>query len=270
MAMKIWHQSFTVLDHLPAYEEALKAHIRKAVRPGTEVVLHGVKPGTYPSNYPGTDIGFSSLYAIHGMQWITQALKASDEQFDAYAMCTLPNPLIREIRSLIDIPVAGYGESCFHMACMLGRRFGLMIFIAPMVPLYEEQVGLYGLSSRCAGVKPVGFGFQDVLNAWNDPGELIERFKRSAMTLIDQGADVIIPGEMPLNILLAANGVTRIGGVPIVDGLAVTLKMTESLVDLKRSVGLYQSRHGWGGAQPARERVDQVLEFYGLSRDASQ
>jgi hypothetical protein len=37
------------------------------------------------------------------------------------------------------------------------------------------------------------------------------------------------------------------------------------MVDLKRSVGLYQSRHGWG-AQPARERVDQVLDFYGLNR----
>jgi Asp/Glu/hydantoin racemase len=112
----------------------------------------------------------------------------------------------------------------------------------------------------------VGFGFQDVLKAWNDPGELIERFTRSAMTLIEQGADVIVPGEMPLNILLAANGVTRIGGVPLIDGLAVTLKMAESLVDLKRSVGLYQSRHGWGGAQPARERVEQVLDFYGLPR----
>jgi hypothetical protein len=31
-------------------------------------------------------------------------------------------------------------------------------------------------------------------------------------------------------------------------------------------VGLYQSRHGWGGAQPARERVEQVLDFYGLPR----
>lgn len=266
MAMKIWHQSFTVLDHLPAYQQAIEAHIRKAVRPDTEVVMHGVKPGTYPSNYPGTDIGHASLYAMHGMQWITQAVQAADEQFDAYAMCTLPNPLIREIRSVVDMPVVGYGEASFHMACMLGMRFGLMIFIAPMVPLYQEQIGLYGLASRCTGVKPVGFTFQDVLKAWNDPGELIDRFTKSAMTLIDQGADVIIPGEMPLNILLATNGVTRIGGVPIIDGIAVTLKMAESLVDLKRSVGLYQSRHGFWGAQPARERVDQVIDFYGLNK----
>ena len=69
--MKIWHQSFTELDVLPAYRLAIEQHIRKVVQPGTEVVLHGVRPGTYPTNYPGTDIGYSSLYALHASQWIT-------------------------------------------------------------------------------------------------------------------------------------------------------------------------------------------------------
>ena len=47
--MKIWHQSFTVLDDLPAYREAMERHIRKVVLPDTEVVLHGMRPGTYPN-----------------------------------------------------------------------------------------------------------------------------------------------------------------------------------------------------------------------------
>jgi len=36
--MKIWHQSFTVLEDLPAYRAAMEAHIRKVVRPDTQVV----------------------------------------------------------------------------------------------------------------------------------------------------------------------------------------------------------------------------------------
>ena len=67
-----------------------------------------------------------------------------------------------------------------------------------------------------------------------------------------------------LNILLASNGVTHIDGVVVLDGLAITLKMAESMVELKRSVGLSHSRHGWLGAPPSRERVNQVLDFYGL------
>jgi len=31
-------------------------------------------------------------------------------------------------------------------------------------------------------------------------------------------------------------------------------------------VGLSQSRHGWNGAAPRPERVDEVLAFYGLNR----
>jgi Asp/Glu/hydantoin racemase len=264
--MKIWHQSFTELDVLPAYREAMERHIRKVVLPDTEVVMHGVRPGTYPSNYPGTDISYAALFAVHGTQWITQALKAQDEGFDAYAMCTLPNPYIREIRTLIDMPVVGYGEASFHMACQLGHRFGLMVFIDRMVPLYKEQIGIYGLSSRCAGVGPVGFSFHDVLKAWNAPAPLIARFEQSARALIAQGADVIVPGEMPLNILLATHGVTRVDGAPILDGIAVTLKMTEMQVQLRRSVGLGQSRQGWMNDQPDRQRVDQVLAFYGLNQ----
>jgi Asp/Glu/hydantoin racemase len=164
------------------------------------------------------------------------------------------------------MPVVGYGESSFHMACQLGHRFGLLVFIDRMVPLYQEQIGLYGLASRCAGVRPVGFTFHDVGKAWDQPAELIERFKVSARQLLAQGADVIVPGEMPLNILLATHGITEVDGAPIMDGIAVTLKMAELQVSLRRSTGLSQSRHGWMNEQPQRERVNQVLSFYGLER----
>jgi hypothetical protein len=36
------------------------------------------------------------------------------------------------------------------------------------------------------------------------------------------------------------------------------------MVELKRSVGLSHSHHGWFSAKPSRERVNQVLDFYGL------
>ena len=264
--MKIWHQSFTVLEDLPAYAEAMRLHIRKVVRPDTEVVMHGLLPGTYPSNYPGTDIGFASMYHLHGLQWLIQALKAEREQYDGYAMATLPNPLIREIRSVIDMPVVGYGEASFHVACMLGRRFGMLVFIDRMIPMLTEQIAAYGLSSRCAGVKPAGFSFRDVLEAFNDPGKVLDLFHESARAMIRDGADVIIPGEMPINILLAKHGITSIDGAPVIDGLALTIKLTELFVDLRRTIGMKQSRFGFFGESPDRARLDQVLSFYGLDR----
>lgn len=266
MTMRLWHQSFTVIEHLPAYTQRLGEHASRVTRPDTEVVLHGVLPGTYPTEYPGNDLGFSPLFALHGQQWIVRALEAEDAGFDAFAAATLPNPMLREMRALLDIPVVGYGEASFHMASMLGHRFGLMIFIERMVPKYHEQLAQYGLSSRCATIRGASFTFHDVVAGFENPGPLIDRFRQDARRLIAEGADVIIPGEMPLNLLLATEGVSRVDDVPVLDGLAVTLNLCECLVDLRRNTGLVASRNGWFSGQPDRARTREVMAFYGLDR----
>lgn len=159
MGMRIWHQSFTVLEDLPGYPEAIQAHAAKILRPDTEIVLNGQAPGTYPTNYPGNDIGYNYTYWFHGNQWIAAGRAAEAKGFDAYAMCTLPNPMLREARSLIDIPVIGMGETCCHLATMFDQRFAIMLFIDRMIPLYEEQIRQYGLTERCAGVVASGLQF---------------------------------------------------------------------------------------------------------------
>jgi allantoin racemase len=264
--MRIWHQSFTVLEDLPAYAQRMQEHAARVTRADTQVVMQGQLPGTYPGNYPGDDLAYAALFSMHGSQWIARALQAEREGFDAYAMCTLPNPMLREIKTLVDIPVIGFGEASYHIASMLGHRFGMLIFIERMIPLYHEQLAQHGLSSRCAAIRGVGFGFQDVLQGFTNPGPLIDRFMQQARRLIADGANVIIPGEMPLNVLLATEGVHHVDDVPVMDGLAVTLNLTECMVDLKRNAGLTTSRNGWFGGAPRKERVQEVLEFYGLDR----
>lgn len=267
--MRIWHQSLTVLGDLPAYEERMRTHIRKVVRPDTDVVLHGMLPGTYPANYPGDDIAFRFMFTMHSTQWAVHALNAEAAGFDAFAMCTLPDPMLTEVRTLVDIPVVGCGETCFHLATMYGRRFGMLLFIDRMASRYLEQIEGHGLSRHCIGVAPVGFDFNDVLGAFDKPGPLIDRFLAAARRMIGAGAEVIIPGEIPLNVLLASEGISRVDDVPLIDSLAVTLKVAEMMVDLKASTGLAPSRRGWSNAAPPRERVKQVLDFYGLGKHLS-
>ena len=267
MAMRIWHQSFTVLADLPPYAEAMRSHGKKILRPDTELVLHGQMPGTYPGNYPGDDIGYGYTYWIHGNQWIAAARQAERDGFDAYAMCTLPNPMLREARAMVDIPVVGLGEAVFHMATMYGQRFGIFVFIDRMIPLYREQMQQYGLERRCGAIKASGLVFKDVLAGFSDPAPVIERFQDAARKMIQEdGVDVIIPGEVPMNMLLACNGITRVDDVPIMDSFAITLKMTEMMVEMKRLTGILPSRHGWMNSVPGKERLDQVASFYGIDR----
>ena len=267
MAMRIWHQSFTVLEDLAPYADALRSHARKVLRADSELVLHGQMPGTYPSNYPGDDIGYGYTYWIHGNQWVAAARQAEGEGYDAYAMCTLPNPMLRECRAMVDIPVVGLGETVFHTATMYGQRFGVFVFIDRMVPLYQEQMRLYGLDSRCAAIRASGLSFKDVLTGFSDPEPVIEMILEAARKMIrEDGADVIIAGEVPMNMLLACNGISRVDDVPIMDSFAITLKMTELMVDMQRTTGILPSRHGFMNSVPSKERLDEVAAFYGIDR----
>ena len=263
MTMRIWHQSFTVLSDLGAYDRALQDHFRRVARPDTEIVMHGMKPGTYRTNYPGNDIRHVGLQHLHSIQFVEAGLAAERDGFDAYAISTLPDPALREIRSLLRIPVVGYGESAMLTSCLLGARFAVMVFIAELTHQLADNARRYGLADRLTGVTDVGFRFADVLAGFADPAPLIERFRAAARVQIGNGAEVIIPGEAPLCVLLASQGVSSIDGVPVLDSLSCWIKHAEMLVDLKRQSGVERCQVGYFNAPPPRERVDELLAFYG-------
>jgi Asp/Glu/hydantoin racemase len=266
MTIRIWHQSFTVLSDLGVYDAALKAHFKKVARPDTEIHMHGMKPGTYRTNYPGDDIKYGALQYLHGLQFMANGLNAEAAGYDAYAISTLPEPALREIRSLLDIPVVGYGESAMLTACMLGRRFGVLVFIDELAELVADNAVRHGLGDRLAEVRHVGFRFADVLAAFENPDALIEQFRQSARELIRAGAEVVIPGEAPLNVLLATHGINQVDGVPVLDSLGAWIKQAEAMVDLQRANGTRTCNQGYFSARPEVDRVQEIFDFYGLSK----
>jgi Asp/Glu/hydantoin racemase len=264
MGMRIWHQSFTVLSDLGAYDEALKKHFRDVARPDTEIVMHGMRPGTYRSNYPGDDIRHVALQHLHSIQFVQAGWQAQKQGFDAYAISTLPDPALREIRGLLDIPVVGYGESAMLEARRIGKRFSVLVFIPELVDQIRDNAQRYGFGAQLADVAHVGFQFGDVLKGFTDPAQLIDRFRAAVRAQIAKGAEVIIPGEAPLCVLLARNGISEVDGVPIVDSLACWIKMAEGMVELKRQ-GMAPQRKGYFEELPAPDRVEEILRFYGLA-----
>jgi Asp/Glu/hydantoin racemase len=263
MTLRIWHQSFTVLQDLGAYDAALRAHFKRVARPDTEIVMHGMRPGTYPSNYPGTDIRHAAFQHLHSMQLMQAGWQAQKDGFDAYAISTLPDPALREIRSLLRIPVVGYGESAMLTSLLLGQRFAVMVFISELTDLMAHNVERYGLRERFAGASDVGFRFADVLQGFGSPAPLIERFHAAARAQIARGAEVLIPGEAPLCVLLASQGVREVDGVPVLDSLSCWVKHAEMLVDLKRQSGIERCQRGYYNEPPSLERAEQLLNFYG-------
>ncbi len=268
MGIRIWHQSFTVLGDLPAYTVALRSQIKKVCRPDTEVVLHGQIPGTYSSRYPGADLAHSFIYGLHEMQWVAAAMEAERQGFDAIVQANMPSPKTREIRSLVQIPIVGYGEAAFSLGGLYGRRIGMLFFNTQRRDFWPEQTRQWGAAERFAGIEAAGASFDDVADALGDENgrdavvaRIIEQGEKLVKTT---GADVIVPGEMPLNLLLAMAGVSEIAGATVWDGIAMSFKLAEMMVDLQQVSKMRPSRHGFFHSSPDPKRVAEVLDFYGL------
>jgi allantoin racemase len=176
----------------------------------------------------------------------------------------LPEPGLREIRALVSIPVVGYGECAAWAAAVDGRKFGALVFIPELAELYRDNVQRHGLGEHFVGANDVGFRFNDVLAAFESPGPLIDRFKAATRQLIAKGAEAIVPGEAPLNVLLSMNGVTEVDGVEIVDSLGAWVRAAEAAVDAKRA-GKSPAGTGYFGAVPDPVRRDEILDFYRLN-----
>jgi len=90
----------------------------------------------------------------------------------------------------------------------------------------------------------------------------VAAFEDAAREAIAQGADVIVPGEGPLNIFLADQGVSRVDEVPVIDSLGTCLALAEVRAAQYRRTQLRPARRGFYRAQPPVEAIDATRDFY--------
>jgi allantoin racemase len=260
--MRIWHQSFTVLDDVPHYRDALARHLARVAAPGTEIAFHGMAPGTYPSDYPGVHIGYSYLAGLHREQFVQAAQRAEAEGYDAFVIGTIPDTGFEEARSVVDIPVVAFGNASVGYAAQLGSCVGIVHFIPQLRDQIRRNMRLYGFGELLGPIVGVDAAFHDIMAAYADPAGLIDAFTRAARNAIETGANVIVPGEGPLNVFLADQCISRVDDVPVVDSLGTLLQLAEARAATYRRTGLRPSRHGFYFAQPPARAISATREFY--------
>jgi allantoin racemase len=263
--MRIWHQSLTVLDDVPHYRDALKRRVAAVSRQGTHVDLHGLQEGTYPGNYPGSHLRFVHLTALHKEQVIAAGLRADREGYDAVVIATLPDLGLEELRTLVDIPVVGLGQASTLITSTVGDKAGIVAFITDLEPLVRRTLDNYGLGQLVGPYVRIEAVFDDIMAAYDDPSDVIAAFEVAAALAVEQGANVIIPGEGPLNVFLADQGVSRYRDVPVIDSLAAAIGLAELLIDLRQRSGLMPSRQGFYFQKPPAGLVSEARAFYGRS-----
>jgi allantoin racemase len=260
--MRIWYQSLFDGGRMPAYFEGLAARARRIARPGVQVEFFGLPEGVYGGRVPAEVVVYPYLASLHQQFILDNALRAEAEGYDVFAIGSVQDPALEEARSLVDIPVVGYGEAAMHFACLLGSRFAVVAFGTGFDQMMDLHARKLGFAGRALPTTLLAAEFADVGRGLEGDHKLVEEFSAVVRQLAARGAEAIIPGQLYLSEAIARAGVTRIDEVPIVDGLAATLKMAEAMADLKR-LGIAVTRRGYTHARPSRDMVEHARAVHG-------
>jgi Asp/Glu/hydantoin racemase len=265
--MRIWHQSFSDLDRAPVYRATLVAHAAKVMDAGDAVTVHGLRPGTYgPDLAPIDAIRFRYIEALNEAQVVEAALAAERTGYDAFALGCFFDPALRQIRSLVEIPVVGLSETCMLTACSLGKSFGMVALNRDQQVRHEELAAEYGLERRFAGATGMDPAIDEYTLEADDAATapVAEGFVRACRRLLDRGAEVIIPGDGFLNEFVWRRGITAVDGAPVLDSLGTLFRHAAFMAGARARLGLGVSRRGQY-AKPPPAMLDQARKRAGVA-----
>jgi allantoin racemase len=144
------------------------------------------------------------------------------------------DPGVQALRELVDVPVAGPGESGMVIASLLGHRFSILCVARNLVPRHERQARVLGFDERLASVIDIGIPVLDLeANAARTVDTVVARAREAVEA---DGAEVILLGCTGLAAL--AQAIRERLAVPVVEPLSAALKLLETEIDL----GLAHSR----------------------------
>lgn len=263
--IRIWHQSMTELDALARYRQALEEHARAVTSPGTEVVVHGMPNGAYGGIAPSDLLLSPYPYHLILGRVIENAYQAERQGFDAFVIGSYSEPFLREVRSIVDIPVASLGEASFLVGCSVAKYQGLIANTPEIARIVKGLVEKHHLQERVSGIYALDPPLNEpaLVTAFQEPAAFLAAFARVAERAIADGADVIIPAEGVFNELLVAQRVRQIGAVPVMDSVGVVWAYAEMLVSLWRRTGLRVGRR-WEYPRPASAVIRHVRQWAGL------
>jgi hypothetical protein len=95
----------------------------------------------------------------------------------------------------------------------------------------------------------------------NQPGVIIQKFRKAAQRVISEGAEVIIPACGFLNMMMAREKIREIDTAVVLDGYAVVLKFAETMIRLYQGIGLTMSKR-LTYASPSKEHLRDIMSTF--------
>ena len=201
---------------------AIMESARRAAAPATELVGVTTKGGTR-----NVDSAFGDY--LSGAFMIRTCLDAvSVHAPDAVVLAGFGRVGIDALKEALAIPVVSISEASMAIACLLGHRFTTLTMLRQFIPYQQDLVRLYGFEAKCASVRAINVNVEECVTQRDKT--LRELREQIRAIVAEDGAEVVI---------LACAGLcgydvelSRLSGVPVLDPVAVGVKVAESLVGL--------------------------------------
>jgi allantoin racemase len=250
MTHKIWFQGATDKVHMAPYIAKVEAHLKGILEPGFEATFNTTTP-------PATTTHAVTEFRI-ARNLIRNAVEAEKQGFSAMVITHFQDAGLAEVKSVVDIPVIGLGETTLAHALTLGRKLGLVTINPVFIPWHEDQVIRYGLQQRVVGVRAVPASVADFINAFASP-EAFQKLKplweKECRALLDAGADVIVPaGGLPMMLFSG-----EFEGAPVVNGVTLVAKTAEMAIKL-RQLGMFKVSRRSNYVKPPEKALREFLE----------
>ena len=201
---------------------AIMDSARRAAAPDTDLVGITTKGGTR-----NIDSAFGDY--LSGAFMIRTCLDAVRAHApDAVVLAGFGRVGIDALKEALTIPVVSISEASMAIACLLGHRFTTLTMLRQFIPYQQDLVRLYGFEAKCASVRAIDVNVEQCVTERDKT--LAQLKEQIRAVLAEDGAEVVI---------LACAGLcgyddelSRLTGVPVLDPVAVGVKVAESIVAL--------------------------------------
>ena len=209
--------------------DKIGACARSAASPGTEIVA--TNPASAPASIEGQ---YDEAMSLAGL--LEEVRKGEQAGADGFVVACFDDVGLGACREIATGPVLGICEAAMHAASMIATGFSVVTTLDRSVPLIEDLALRYGMERRCRRVRAADI---PVL-ALEEPGsnarqKLLDEITRAVR---EDRCEAVILGCAGMADLTA--WLTEETGVPVIDGVAVAVRMVEALI----GAGLSTSKVG--------------------------
>jgi allantoin racemase len=232
--MRLFYQSLGVSRRSESgpYAEKLRAILKGAVAPGTEIELFGLSPSRAIADQ------YRYLEHLDTGEILDNGLRAEREGYDAFLIGNIFEPGLHALREVLNIPVVGLCEASVTLACLMAPNFSVVNVNPKFARRVTENIASYGLSGRLVS---------------------IDRMAVERAAMFDEA---VIPAGGIVMTLLADAGIHEVDGAPIVNGLLALAKIGELAASLKALTGHFTSKR-LTYAAPTGALLNDIRRAYG-------